>query len=99
MAYFENGNGSKVLDEQCLTCPLGIYQCPVYTVQSLFNFNQMDDGNNELRQSMLFLVDDAGICQVKRLIDQSCQDLEQKYRMLHQCAFVLKQLDRRVAVL
>jgi hypothetical protein len=99
MAYFENGNKSKVLDKQCLTCPLGNYQCPVYTVQSLFNFDQMEEGNDKLRQSMIFLVDDAGVCQVKQLLDQSCQDLEQKYRMLHQYAFVLKQLDRRIAAL
>lgn len=97
MAYFESGNKSKVLDKQCLTCPLGIYQCPVYTVQSLFNFDQMEEGNDKLRQSMLFLVDDAGVCQVKQLLEQSCQELEQKYRMLHQYAFVLKQLDRRIA--
>jgi len=97
MAYFESGDKSKVLDKQCLTCPLGNYQCPVYTVQSLFNFDQMEEGNEKLRQSMIFLVDDAGVCQVKQLLEQSCQDLEQKYRMLQQYAFVLKQLDRRIA--
>jgi len=99
MAYFENGNQSEVLDEQCLTCPLGNHQCPVYTVQSLFNFDQMEGGNDKLRQCMIFLVDDAGVCQVKQLIDQSCQDIEQKYRTLHQFAFVLKQLNRRVVAL
>ena len=96
MAYFENGNKSKVLDKQCLTCTLENYQCPVHTVQSLFNFDQMAEGNDKLRQCMTFLVDDAGVCQVKRLIDLSYRDLGQKYRMVHQFAFVLKQLNRRV---
>jgi hypothetical protein len=97
MAYFENGNESNVLDKQCLTCPLGNYQCPVHMIQSLFNFDQMEEGNDQLRQCMIFLVDDAGVCQVKRLMDQSYQDLGQKYHMLQQLAFALKRLDRRIA--
>ena len=85
---------------RCLRKKCGYFlKCSVYAVQAFFNFNQMDESTNELKQSMFFLGNDAGLCQVKRLIDQSCQDLEEKHRLLHQCAFVLQQLDRRGAAL
>jgi len=96
MAYFEDGNASVVLDEQCSDCPLGEKQCPVYMAQTLFNFEQISEENTALRQCLLFLVDDAGVCQVKKMIETVCQDLDQRYRFLNQYAFLLKQFNKRV---
>jgi len=96
MAYFENGTAAEALDRQCESCPLGAYQCPVYMVNSLYNFDQMLEGKEELRDCLLFLVDDTGRCKVRQLVEASCEKSEDRRKTLHQYAFVLKQFEKRV---
>ncbi len=68
MAYFQDGTESKILDEECRSCVLGQGTCPIYLAQCLFNFEQMQDGQERLMQILHLLIDDGGICQVKKLM-------------------------------
>ncbi len=67
MAYFPNGTAGEILDNQCVDC---LHEdewswCPVYAVQSLFNYCQIDKGQEKLRQAINMLVDEKGICNVR----------------------------------
>jgi hypothetical protein len=68
MAYFPNGSSGEVLDEQCFRCPLGEKPCPVLCVQMRYNYDQLDAGQEKLRTALSVLVDDSGICQVRKQI-------------------------------
>jgi hypothetical protein len=74
MVYFPNGSSGEVLDDQCERCPLGDHDreccCPVLSIQLLYNYDQLNDGQEKLRHAMSMLVDDKGICQVyKQLME------------------------------
>jgi formate hydrogenlyase subunit 6/NADH:ubiquinone oxidoreductase subunit I len=72
MAYFPNGSSGEVLDLQCSRCPLGEGPCPVMGIQMIYNYDQLDAGQEKLRQAMEMLVDEKGICQVhKQLMEVS----------------------------
>lgn len=66
MAYFPNSSAGEVLDSQCAQCPLGDGPCPVASVQLLYNYDQLEDGQEKLQSALTTLVDEAGICQVRR---------------------------------
>lgn len=69
MAYFPNGSSGEVLDDQCERCPLGDSGeccCPVLSIQLLYNYDQLNDGQEKLRSAMSMLVDDKGVCQVNK---------------------------------
>ena len=66
MAYFPNGSSGEVLEIQCGRCPLGDGPCPVVGIQMLYNYDQLDDGQEKLKYAMSMLVDDQGICQVHK---------------------------------
>ena len=68
MAYFSNSSEGEVLDVQCYDCPLGGGCCPVRSVQMLYNYDQLEDGQEKLREAMELLVDDKGVCQVRKKI-------------------------------
>jgi len=70
VAYFSNGCEGEVLEVQCGRCPLGRgpCSCPVVMVQMTFNYDQLKDGQEKLKEAMSYLVDDAGICQVHKLL-------------------------------
>ena len=68
MAYFPNGCAGEILDNQCADCPLGDGPCPVALVQMTFNYDQVADGQEKLREAMSYLVDDKGICEVRKQI-------------------------------
>lgn len=68
MAYFSNSSEGEVLDVQCYDCPLGGGCCPVLSVQMLYNYDQLEDGQEKLREAMELLVDDKGVCQVRKKI-------------------------------
>jgi len=68
MAYFPNGSAGEVLDRQCAECPLGNGPCPVLGIQMIFNYDQLSEGNKQLREAMTMLVDDKGECQVRKQI-------------------------------
>ena len=70
MAYFENGTASECLDKTCQSCPLGSRLCPVYLAQNLFNFDQIHEGKELIMRCLHFLVDDEGVCQIKKLIEE-----------------------------
>lgn len=70
MAYFANGSEGEILENQCDTCVHahddGV--CPISAIQMLFNYEQID--NPDLNAAMSILVDDEGICQMRKaLID------------------------------
>lgn len=70
MAYFSNGCEGETLEIQCRHCPLGDGPCPVQFVQMQYNYVQLDEGQEKLQEAMTALVDDDGICQVrKQLMD------------------------------
>jgi hypothetical protein len=66
MAYFSNGSEGQILDEQCAHCPYGEDPCPVYLVQSNFNYDQCDVP--KLKDAMNVLINEEGICQMRELI-------------------------------
>ena len=60
MAYFPNGTAGEVFDSQCADCRYGTSPCPIYLVQSLYNY---DACNNEVATKILNdLVKDSGEC-------------------------------------
>lgn len=67
MAYFPNGSAGEVLDNQCCDC---LHEnewtwCPVYAVQNLFNYDQVDKGQERLRKALSMLISDNGKCNVR----------------------------------
>ena len=66
MAYFSNGSEGEILERQCDDCPLGGEgkACPVLGVHLFYNYDQI--GNDDLRNAMNVLVDDKGVCQVRK---------------------------------
>ncbi len=70
MAYFPNGSSSMAFDVTCLEC---IHEdqevgCPVWRVQTSFNYDQTD--NEKLREALTMLVNEKGKCQMKPYIDK-----------------------------
>lgn len=70
MAYFANSTEGETLDNQCGNCPLGESACPIYMVQSLYNYEQLNKGNEKLRTAMNMLVDSRGICKLRPLLGE-----------------------------
>lgn len=68
MAYFPNGSSGEVLDRQCWECPLGESACPVLAVQMIYNYDQLNNGQEKLREAVTMLVNNDGICQVRKLM-------------------------------
>ena len=72
MAYFSNSSDGDILDMQCDEC---IHEdseagCPIALVQMSFNYDQLNNGNKDLKRAMDMLIKSTGICQMKRLIDK-----------------------------
>ena len=60
MAYFPNGSAGYCFDEQCSRCRYGEGPCPIYLVQSIYNY---DACNNEVASKILSeLVKSDGTC-------------------------------------
>lgn len=75
MAYFSNGTEGMILDEQCAHCPVGKHpeaSCPIILVQSVYNYEQLKDGNEKLREAMNALVNEKGICQMRKVMVEHC---------------------------
>ena len=75
MAYFPNGTSGDVLYNQCDECICGmdatdLVACPVLTVQEEYNYDQVDKGQEYLREAMDLLVNGKGICQMKKAMEQ-----------------------------
>ena len=76
MAYFPNGSAGAVLDNQCEECLYAFSDdilCPVQSVQMLYNYEQ--NKNEKLEECLNHLVDENGICQMKRVLD-ACKILK-----------------------
>ena len=76
MAYFSNGSEGEVFDVECRKCSLGDKACPIFIVQSTYNY---DACNNKTARAIL---DDLVKqekekpwrylgCQMKPLIEQA----------------------------
>lgn len=60
MAYFANGTEGMAFDEQCTYCKYGEDACPIYFVQSFYNY---DACNNKVATKILnHLVSNKGKC-------------------------------------
>ncbi len=73
MAYYPNGTAGEYLENQCIECIHGQADdvgCPVAFVQTSYNYRQLDDGKEKLKECMTLLINDSGDCQVKVLIDR-----------------------------
>ena len=71
MAYFPNSTAGEVLDIQCGDCKLpNDAPCPILLVQANYNYDQLKDGNERLREAMSCLINDEGKCLMKPLIDE-----------------------------
>lgn len=68
VAYFPNGSSGEALDAQCAWCPLGDVGCPVLLVQLTYNYKQLDEGQETLKEAMSLLVADDGTCNTFRLL-------------------------------
>jgi hypothetical protein len=68
MAYFPNGSAGAVLEAQCADCPLGNGPCPVAGIQMLYNYDQLNDGQENLKDAMSLLVNEKGVCEVRKQI-------------------------------
>ncbi len=69
MAYFPNASDGGRLYAQCEDCPLNkdpdLNGCEVLMLHELFNYDQLGDGQEKLREAMTMLVADDGICQIR----------------------------------
>lgn len=60
MAYFPNGSSGEVFEEQCSKCRYGERACPIWYVQSTYNY---DACNNKVARAILDeLVKNDGTC-------------------------------------
>lgn len=60
MAYFANGTEGEVFDEQCIRCKYGDRCCPIAAVQSMYNYDAV---NNLVATEILSnLILDDGTC-------------------------------------
>ena len=65
MAYFPNGSSGDCFAEQCYQCRYGDRPCPIYYVQSTYNY---DACNNEVATKILdHLVSDDGTCSMFKM--------------------------------
>ena len=76
MAYFANGTEGEYLEAQCGRCPLVDKVCPIKHVQLLYNYDQLDKGQEKLKSAMEILIDEDGNYLMFRLIrvDQRPKD-------------------------
>jgi len=44
--------------------------CPVVAVQMIYNYDQLKDGNTQLREALTILVSDDGTCKTRELLLQ-----------------------------
>ena len=62
MAYFSNGSEGSCFEQQCNKCKYGQRACPIFIVQSSFNYDAV---NNEVATNILNkLVRNDGTCQM-----------------------------------
>jgi hypothetical protein len=60
MAYFANGSEGSYFEQECARCRFGEGPCPIAEVQSLYNYDAV---NNEVATKVLdMLVSDDGAC-------------------------------------
>lgn len=74
MAYFANGTEGLGLEEQCHNCIHGINAeilCPVASVQLMYNYSQLDEGNKDLREAMNLLIDEQGSCLMRQTMEKA----------------------------
>lgn len=45
--------------------------CPVHFVQLNFNYAQCEAGQEKLRQAMSMLIDENGVCQVRKVLEKA----------------------------
>lgn len=62
MAYFSNGSEGAAFDNQCARCILGNKKCPIEYVQTMYNYDAV---NNKVATEILYnLVKNDGTCKM-----------------------------------
>ena len=72
MAYFSNGSEGEVFDEECAECILGEQPCPIFLVQSEFNYKACNDPiGREILNCLVTQDENRNYqgCQMKKLLD------------------------------
>lgn len=73
MAYFSNGSAGEVFDEQCSICRYGKDHCPIAFVQTMYNYDAV---NNEVATNILnALISNDGTCDMYK-------EFESDFKML-----------------
>ncbi len=67
---WNNPNQHTLFDAERIPKP-----CPVAFIQLTYNYDQMKDGNKQLKEAVTYLVDDAGVCQVRELLLEARQEM------------------------
>lgn len=68
MAYFSNSTSGSILDEQCGECMVPHdAPCPVLFCQTTYNYSQVSKPDQ--KTVLDNLVDDEGICKMKKVLD------------------------------
>ena len=72
MAYFSNSSEGAYFDAMCAEC---IHKdedalCPISAIQSMYNYDQLKKGNEDLKEAMAILVNDDGECQMLPFIEE-----------------------------
>lgn len=64
MAYFPNGSSGMEFDEGCMDClhEDPDYGCPIAFIQMNYNYDQLDDGNEQVKEILDYLVDQKKGC-------------------------------------
>ena len=77
MAYFANGSEGECFDYQCSECKYGELPCPIWVVQSEYNYNA---ANNKVATSILdYLIKDDGTCEMWKMFkDDFFKDVNQQ---------------------
>ena len=69
MAYFSNSTEGDILDQQCDDCIVpDDAPCPVLLAQIMYNYDQIE--NEKLEKCLNLLVNKAGECQMKKVLDK-----------------------------
>lgn len=71
MVYFSNGTEGMILDDQCSNCPVGEDCCPVYSIQMMYNYAQLNKGNEDLKVAMDLLINEKGKCQIREALKRA----------------------------
>lgn len=73
MAYFANSTDGATLDNQCAECLLGEAACPILMQSLMYNYDQCEEGQENLKNCLNMGVNERGECLMKKVIDEALE--------------------------